>query len=136
MSLGRRAGESQQPMWIATSRIAEAPGHPFYRELNHRLAGAGLRTYVPERREGRRRRWTDKPPEWEKAHRGNRRRVPRRRGKALQRSRSGVVERSFAQVCETGGARRTWIRGILAVSIPCPAATVSPVQDPTSSTGE
>ncbi|MGD2175687.1 MAG: transposase [Candidatus Brocadiaceae bacterium] len=78
-------------------------------------AGAGVRTYVPERRGGQRRRWTDKPLGWEKAYRGNRRRVRGNRGKALQRRRSEVVERSFAHVCETGGARRTWIRGILEV---------------------
>ena len=30
----------------------------------------------------------------------------------MQRKRSERVERSFAHVCETGGARRTWLRGI------------------------
>jgi hypothetical protein len=35
-----------------------------------------------------------------------------KRGKALQRKRSEVVERSFAHTCETGGARRCWLRGI------------------------
>ena len=78
-------------------------------------AQAGVRTYVPERNHRQRRRWTDKPPGWQKAFRGNRRRVRGQRGKALQRRRSEVVERSFAHVCETGGARRTWIRGILEV---------------------
>jgi len=78
-------------------------------------AEAGVRTYVPERNEGQRRRWTDKPPGWQKAFRNNRRRVRGRRGKALQRKRSEVVERTFAHLCETGGARRTWIRGILEV---------------------
>ena len=33
-------------------------------------------------------------------------------GKKLQRLRSERVERSFAHVCETGGARRTWLLGI------------------------
>jgi transposase len=35
-----------------------------------------------------------------------------KRGKKLQRLRSERVERSFAHVCETGGARRTWLHGI------------------------
>lgn len=35
------------------------------------------------------------------------------RGKRLQRSE--VVERSFAHVCETGGARRTWLPGVTKV---------------------
>src|SRR5208283_2830050 len=41
----------------------------------------------------------------------NRRRMRGQRGKRLQRQRSEKVERSFAHVCETGGARRTWLRG-------------------------
>ena len=35
-----------------------------------------------------------------------------KKGKSLQRRRSEVVERTFAHVLETGGARRTWLRGI------------------------
>lgn len=34
------------------------------------------------------------------------------RGKRLQRLRSEFVERTFAHLCETGGARRTWLHGI------------------------
>ncbi|MCA9075840.1 MAG: transposase [Planctomycetaceae bacterium] len=34
------------------------------------------------------------------------------RVKDLQRRRSEVVERGFAHVCETGGGRRSWLRGI------------------------
>ena len=71
---------------------------------------AGLRTYIPERETGTRR-WTDKTPEAESAFRNNRRRVRRDKGKRLQRKRSELVERSFAHVCETGGARRTWLCG-------------------------
>lgn len=74
----------------------------------------GLRTYIaePDAKPNQKRRWTDKPPEWEAAYRGNRRRIHGSRGKSLQRRRSEVVERSFAHVCETGGARRTWLRGL------------------------
>ena len=57
-------------------------------------------------------RWTDKPPEQEQAFRANRRRVRGTRSKRLQRQRSERVERSFAHVCETGGARRTWLCGL------------------------
>jgi hypothetical protein len=75
------------------------------------LSGWGLRSYVPERKQ-KSRRWTDKPREHEAAFRANRRRVRGERGKGLQRQRSERVERSFAHVCETGGARRTWLHGI------------------------
>src|SRR5262249_61121973 len=33
------------------------------------------------------------------------------RSKRLQKKRSEWVERSFAHICETGGGRRTWLRG-------------------------
>ena len=46
----------------------------------------------------------------------NRRRSKGARSKRLQRQRSERVERSFAHVCETGGGRRRWIRGIVEVS--------------------
>jgi transposase len=75
------------------------------------LSGWGMKSYVPERRQ-KRRTWTDKPEEQEMAFRANRRRVRGARGRRLQRERSERVERSFAHVCETGGARRTWLHGL------------------------
>ena len=42
----------------------------------------------------------------------NRRRMSRDKGKEFQKQRSEKLERSFAHVCETGGARRTWLRGL------------------------
>ena len=37
------------------------------------------------------------------------------RSKRLQKLRSEKVERTFAHVCETGGGRRSWLRGLLKV---------------------
>jgi transposase len=70
------------------------------------------RAYIPERQQQGHRRWADKPVEQQSAVYNNRRRVKRSRSKKLQRLRSEYVERSFAHVCETGGARRTWLRTI------------------------
>jgi transposase len=78
-------------------------------------AAVGLRTYTPEKQQRYKRAWTDKPPEWERAYRNNRRRVSGSRGKRLQKLRSEKVERSFAHVCETGGGRRSWLRGLIKV---------------------
>jgi transposase len=78
-------------------------------------AGVGVRTYIPEAQRSPQRVWTNKPPEWEQAYRGNRRRVRGDRSKRLQKLRSEKVERSFAHVCETGGGRRSWLRGLLKV---------------------
>jgi hypothetical protein len=74
-----------------------------------------VRTYIPERRQ-KTRRWTDKPPELERAFRANRRRVRSEKGKRLNRWRSERCERTFAHVCETGGGRRSWLRGLTNVS--------------------
>jgi transposase len=78
---------------------------------------AGLRTYIPEKRRKGHRVWTDKPAAWERAYRNNRRRVSGSRSKRLQKLRSEKVERTFAHVCETGGGRRSWLRGLQKVGV-------------------
>jgi len=70
-----------------------------------------VRTYIPERKQ-QSRVWTDKPAEYEAAFRGNRRRVRGEKGRRLNRWRSERCERTFAHVCETGGGRRSWLRGL------------------------
>lgn len=76
----------------------------------------GIRTYIPERESRWGRRWTDKPEEQKHAVYGNRRRVRGKRGKVLSRLRSEYAERSFAHVCETGGARRSRLRELVNVA--------------------
>jgi transposase len=70
------------------------------------------RSYVPEPERQHQCVWTNKPPEQREAVVANRRRTRGERGRKLQRLRSERVERTFAHVCETGGARRTWLTGI------------------------
>ncbi len=70
------------------------------------------RTYIPEVERKHDRTWTDKPPEQKEAVYANRRRTTGIRGKRLQKLRSELLERSFAHVCETGGARRTFLTRI------------------------
>jgi transposase len=67
------------------------------------------RSYVPEPQRRHQCVWTDKPPEQREAVVANRRRTRGQRGRKLQRLRSERLERSFAHVCVTGGARRTWL---------------------------
>ena len=74
-----------------------------------------VRTYIPEPRRPHESKWTDKPDEHRQAVLNNRRRMKRAKGKALQRRRSEVVERTFAHICDTGGARRSWLRGLIDV---------------------
>ena len=70
------------------------------------------RTYIPEPHRSSNRTWTDKPAGREASYRRNRRNTQGTRGRQLQRLRSERVERTFAHLCDTGGARRTWLRGI------------------------
>jgi len=76
----------------------------------------GVRSYIPERESRWHRKWIDKPVEHKHAVYGNRRRVKGGRGKRLSKLRSEFVERSFAHVCRTGGARRSWLRGLVDVT--------------------
>ena len=71
-----------------------------------------IRSYIPERASPRGRKWTEQPPEYQRSVYGNRRRVKGKRGKRLSKLRSEYAERSFAHVCETGGARRSWLHGL------------------------
>ena len=69
-----------------------------------------IRTYVSEPERGRRR-WKGKQAERDAVY-GNRRRHSRgARGKRLMGKRGEFLERSFAHVYETGGMRRTHLRG-------------------------
>ena len=76
----------------------------------------GIRTYIPEPNSPHNRKWIDKSEQTKQAVLNNRRRTQRAKSKQLQKQRSEKVERSFAHVCETGGSRRTWLRGLEKIS--------------------
>ncbi|MHB1038145.1 MAG: transposase, partial [Pirellulales bacterium] len=71
-----------------------------------------IRTYIPERKPKGKRNWKNVSAAARRAFLNNRRRVRGARSKRLQRLRSELVERSFAHMCGTGGARRSWLCGI------------------------
>jgi transposase len=71
-----------------------------------------IRAYIPEPKRKGKRNWQGVPEEKRRAVINNRRRTRGARSKRLQRLRSERVERSFAHVCDTGGARRSWLGGI------------------------
>ena len=75
-----------------------------------------IRTYIPEPKRAKEAKLADRPEEERRAVHNNRRRVKREKSKALQRRRSEVVERSFAHLCETGGSRRSHLRGLINVT--------------------
>src|SRR5262245_9197585 len=73
------------------------------------LGEAAVRTYIPEIKQGRRR-WKGKTEEQQAVY-ANRRRVQGVHGKQLLKRRGELIERSFAHCYETGGMRRTHLRG-------------------------
>jgi len=73
------------------------------------LDAIGVRSYIAEPHRGRRQ-WTT-VPDAQRAVYGNRRRVRGGRGQRWLRRRGEYVERSFAHVYDTGGMRRTHLRG-------------------------
>ena len=73
------------------------------------LDAVGIRSYIAEPDRGRRD-WS-KAPEAEAPVHGNRRRIRGARGRRLMRQRGERVERAFAHVYDTGGMRRTHLRG-------------------------
>ena len=79
-------------------------------------ADLGVQAYIPERASPKQRRWSDKDPAEKQSVYAAQQRTQSKRGKQLSRLRSELTERSFAHVCDTGGARRTWLRGLAGVA--------------------
>jgi transposase len=73
------------------------------------LDAVGIRTYIAEPDRGRRD-WSDEPEAQAPVYR-NRRRIRGARGRRLMRRRGERIERSFAHLYDTGGMRRTHLRG-------------------------
>jgi len=74
-------------------------------------ASVGARTYIPEPKSPHKRKLKKLTKKKRQALLNNRKRSKRAKAKRLHRRRSERVERSFAHICDTGGARRTWLRG-------------------------
>jgi transposase len=73
------------------------------------LDALGLRSYVSEPARGRRN-WAKEPAAQAPVY-ANRRRIRGPRGRRLMRRRGEYVERAFAHIYDTGGMRRTHLRG-------------------------
>jgi transposase len=112
-----QAEEHLQNAKIETKIEEAAADKGYHAAETIELADAlGLRTYIPEPKLKHERVWTDKPAELKRAVYENRRRMKRAKGKRLGRLRSERVERSFAHVCDSGGMRRSWLKGVIDVS--------------------
>src|SRR6202163_1696368 len=74
------------------------------------MKGAEIRTYIPEKKQKGQRHWEGKQDQQQAVY-ANRRRVNGAYGKHLLRKRGELIERSFAHCYDTGGMRRTHLRG-------------------------
>lgn len=75
-----------------------------------------VRSYIPEPKRAHPLKLADLPEAERRAVQNNRQRMTRVKGKKLQRRRSEVTERTFAHLCETGGSRRSHLRGVVNVT--------------------
>src|SRR6266487_3848470 len=75
-----------------------------------RVQSYEVRSYISEKQQKGRRHWQGKAEEQQAVYQ-NRRRVRGEYGKSLLLRRGELVERSFAHCYETGGMRRTHLRG-------------------------
>ena len=75
-----------------------------------RVKSYEVRSYIPEKKQKGRRHWAGKVEEQQAVYQ-NRQRVRGEYGKSLLRRRGELVERSFAHCYDTGGMRRTYLRG-------------------------
>jgi transposase len=105
------AAEQVEAVMPESEGIQEVVGDKGYHSTERvvDMERIGLRTYISEPKQ-RRRRWRG-DEEARAAVYSNRRRIRGKRGKELLRRRGERLERPFAHLYETGGMRRTHLRG-------------------------
>ena len=73
------------------------------------MQAAGVRTYIPEKKQVGKRHWVGKEDQQPLVY-ANRQRLQRPKGQRLLRKRGELIERTFAHCYDTGGMRRTHLR--------------------------
>jgi transposase len=101
---------AEQPR-VNLGGIEEVVGDKGYHRgpLLEEMKAAGVRTYIPEKKQKGQRHWVGKEGQQQAVY-ANRQRLQRSKGKQLLRRRGERIERSFAHCYETGGMRRTHLR--------------------------
>ena len=103
-----RPGEASQVNLGGVEEVVADKGYhsgPVLEELK----AAGVRTYIPEKKQAGQRHWQGKEKQQQAVYE-NRQRVQRAKGKQLLRKRGELIERTFAHCYDTGGMRRTHLR--------------------------
>jgi transposase len=73
------------------------------------MQAAGVRTYIPEKKQAGKRHWMGKEDQQRLVY-ANRQRLQTPKGQRLLRKRGELIERTFAHCYDTGGMRRTHLR--------------------------
>jgi len=111
LDLGTVAADEKAGEHLSDDLLAETvtdKGYHSNRTLREQRE-LGIRTYCSEPNRGRRH-WKGKSAERDAVY-ANRRRIRGERGKRLMRKRGELLERPFAHCYDTGGMRRTHLRG-------------------------
>jgi transposase len=111
--IGREAKQRpQEKPKVNVSGIEEVVADKGYHSgaLLEQLNSDEIRSYIPEKQQKGRRKWQGKQAEQQAVYQ-NRRRVQGEYGKRLLRRHGELLERSFAHCYDTGGMRRTHLRG-------------------------
>lgn len=108
-----QAISNMEAVGVPTVQVTVIADKGYYSEaLIAGCAVAELKTCIAEPRVRGKRRWKRKCAVARRAMQANRRRVRSGYGKRLLRQRGETVERSFAHMLDTGGLRRTYLRGL------------------------
>jgi transposase len=111
--VGREAEQRPEgPAKVNVNGIEEVVADKGYHSgaVVKRVKSYEVRSYIPEKKQKGRRHWQGQAEEQQAVYQ-NRRRVRGEYGKSLLRRRGELVERSFAHCYDTGGMRRTHLRG-------------------------
>src|SRR5713101_6237421 len=101
----RRRLRQAPPVLHATALLLDSTSNQTMVDLD----AVEIRSYMAEPDRGRRD-WSEEPEAQAPVY-ANRRRIRGRRGRRLMRQRGERIERSFAHLYDTGGMRRTHLRG-------------------------
>ena len=105
--LDQVSDEDGEPVALADEVVSDKGCHS--RAVLRDLREHGFRTYISEP-DRQRHAWTRQQPERDAVY-ANRRRIRGARGIRLLRRRGEYLERTFAHAYDTGGMRRTYLRG-------------------------
>ena len=108
---GEAEAQPRDKLPVNPGGIEEAVADNGYRSgpLLQAMRAAGVRTYIPEKKQPGKRHWVGKQEQRQVIY-AHRQRWQRPKGKRLLRKRGELIERTFAHGYETGGMRRIHLR--------------------------